>query len=33
MGDWQPDRIERITDSTGIVRTIYLWRVGEAETR
>ena len=33
MGDWRPDRVDQITDSTGIVRTLYLWRVGEAETR
>lgn len=27
MGTWKPDRIDRITDSTGISRTLYLWRV------
>jgi SAM-dependent methyltransferase len=27
MGDWRPDRVERITDSTGLVRTLYLWRI------
>ena len=27
MGNWQPDRMDQITDSTGIVRTIYLWRI------
>lgn len=29
MGDWKPDLVERITDSAGLVRTIYLWRIGE----
>jgi hypothetical protein len=27
MGTWQPDRIEKLTDATGLTRTIYLWRV------
>jgi SAM-dependent methyltransferase len=27
MGNWQPDRIEKLTDSTGLSRTIYLWRM------
>ena len=27
MGNWQPDRIEQLTDSTGLTRTIYLWRI------
>lgn len=27
MGTWKPDRIDRITDSTGITRTLYLWRI------
>jgi cyclopropane fatty-acyl-phospholipid synthase-like methyltransferase len=27
MGDWRPDRVERVTDSTGLVRTLYLWRI------
>jgi len=31
MGNWEPDRIERMTDSTGISRTIYLWRVGRSQ--
>lgn len=31
MGNWKPDRIERMTDSTGISRTIYLWRVGRSQ--
>ncbi|HUF42065.1 MAG TPA: methyltransferase domain-containing protein [Verrucomicrobiae bacterium] len=29
MGTWKPDRIDRMTDSTGISRTIYLWRIAE----
>jgi SAM-dependent methyltransferase len=29
MGDWKPDLVERMTDSAGLVRTIYLWRIGE----
>ncbi|MGH7930073.1 MAG: SAM-dependent methyltransferase, partial [Candidatus Binatia bacterium] len=27
MGSWKPDRIEQLTDSTGLSRTIYLWRI------
>ena len=27
MGNWQPDRIEQLTDSTGLARTVYLWRI------
>jgi SAM-dependent methyltransferase len=27
MGDWQPDRTERMTDSSGFLRTIYLRRI------
>ena len=27
MGDWKPERSERFLDRTGIVRTIYLWRI------
>lgn len=27
MGNWKPDRIERMVDSTGLSRTIYLWRI------
>jgi SAM-dependent methyltransferase len=33
MGDWKPDRVERMTDSGGLSRTIYLWRIGERSTR
>jgi hypothetical protein len=29
MGEWKPDRVERLTDSMGVVRTIYLWRIRE----
>jgi SAM-dependent methyltransferase len=29
MGDWKPDHLERLTDSMGVVRTIYLWRIRE----
>ena len=32
MGDWKPDRMERITDSAGTLRTIYLWRIGAQST-
>ena len=28
MGDWEPDRMEQMTDSAGFLRTIYLWRIG-----
>lgn len=27
MGDWKPDRVEQVTDGTGLSRTIYLWRI------
>lgn len=27
MGTWEPDRMDRIIDSTGITRTLYLWRI------
>jgi precorrin-6B methylase 2 len=27
MGTWKPDRIDQSTDSTGILRTLYLWRI------
>jgi SAM-dependent methyltransferase len=27
MGDWKPDRIDQLTDSAGLSRTIYLWRI------
>jgi tRNA G37 N-methylase Trm5 len=27
MGAWKPDKIERIVDSSGLTRTIYLWRI------
>ncbi len=27
MGNWKADRVEQLTDSTGISRTIYLWRI------
>jgi cyclopropane fatty-acyl-phospholipid synthase-like methyltransferase len=33
MGDWKPDRVERMTDATGLVRTIYLWRIGDSSAR
>ena len=33
MGDWKPDRVERMTDSAGFVRTIYLWRIGDSRAR
>jgi SAM-dependent methyltransferase len=26
MGDWQPDKVDRFTDSRGDERVIYLWR-------
>ena len=29
MGDWKPDRVEQLTDSTGLSRTIYLWRIAQ----
>lgn len=27
MGNWKPDHVEQMTDSTGLSRTIYLWRI------
>lgn len=27
MGTWKPDRVDQITDSTGVSRTLYLWRI------
>jgi tRNA G37 N-methylase Trm5 len=27
MSDWKPERVERFTDATGLVRTLYLWRI------
>jgi SAM-dependent methyltransferase len=27
MGDWEPDRVERLIDSMGLQRTLYLWRI------
>jgi SAM-dependent methyltransferase len=33
MGDWKPYRVERMTDSAGLVRTIYLWRIGDSSAR
>jgi SAM-dependent methyltransferase len=27
MGNWKPDRIDQLTDSAGLFRTIYLWRI------
>src|SRR4249920_1850323 len=33
MGDWKPDRVERMTDSAGFVRTIYLWRIRDSSAR
>ena len=29
MGTWKPERVEQITDSAGILRTLYLWRIGK----
>lgn len=33
MGSWQPDRVERLQDSAGLARTIYLWRIVEQKKR
>lgn len=33
MGDWKPDLVDRMTDSSGLVRTIYLWRIGDRNAR
>lgn len=29
MGNWKPDQVERLKDSAGFLRTIYLWRIGD----
>ena len=29
MGDWKPDYIDRMTDSLGFLRILYLWRPAE----
>jgi Mycolic acid cyclopropane synthetase len=29
MGNWAPDRTEQLTDSSGLSRTIYLWRIAQ----
>jgi hypothetical protein len=31
MGDWQPEKTERLKDSAGLDRILYLWRI-EAQT-
>ncbi len=28
MDDWRPDAVRQILDESGIVRTLYLWRIG-----
>jgi SAM-dependent methyltransferase len=28
MGNWKPERVETMTDSMGLSRTIYRWRIG-----
>src|SRR5688572_20974089 len=33
MGSWQPDRVERVQDAAGLMRTIYLWRIIERNRR
>jgi hypothetical protein len=27
MGDWRPEAVRKLLDETGIVRTLYLWRI------
>ena len=29
MGNWQPERVERVKDVSGLTRTIYLWRIAD----
>lgn len=31
MGDWKPDKVEQIKDSSGFSRTVYLWIVRERD--
>ena len=33
MGNWQPDRVERLKDTGGLTRTIYLWRIADPNRR
>jgi SAM-dependent methyltransferase len=30
MGSWKPDRVEKLTDSSGFSRTIYFWRIAQS---
>jgi hypothetical protein len=27
MGDWQPETVRQLLDESGMVRTLYLWRI------
>ena len=31
MDEWKPDRLEQLTDSAGLFRTVYLWRISDNE--
>ncbi|MGK7396158.1 MAG: SAM-dependent methyltransferase [Candidatus Cyclobacteriaceae bacterium M3_2C_046] len=31
MGDWTPDKMERIMTPSGFMHTVYFWRVGEKD--
>jgi hypothetical protein len=33
MGSWNPASIERLTDASGLTRTVYLWRITEPRSR
>jgi len=33
MGDWQPDGVEQMRDSAGLLRTIYIWRIKDKVTQ
>ena len=33
MGSWKPERVERLTDTAGLSRTIYRWRIAEPPKR
>jgi len=31
MDDWQPEAIRKLTDHWGLMRTLYLWRIGDRQ--
>jgi SAM-dependent methyltransferase len=33
MGDWRPDAVRQLLDESGMVRTLYLWRIVDGQPR